>query len=123
METNQILLIVIVVLVSIIAIFGIYFLVLYLMNRKREKKVDNIFDPTRLVEEESLMNVMDEKRNVEFKKNEEKFVNNSEEVKIISSGLTREEKANPFNVDMTMHKKDNTPIEVNDPNNKNKFIK
>ncbi len=59
METNQILLIVIVVLVSIIAIFGIYFLVLYLMNRKREKKIDNIFDPTKLVEEESLMNVLD----------------------------------------------------------------
>lgn len=123
METNQILLIVIVVLVSIIAIFGIYFLVLYLMNRKREKKIDNIFDPTKLVEEESLMNVMDEKRNVEFKKNDEKFVTNNEEVKIITSGLTQEEKVNPFNVDLTMHKKDSTPIEINDPNNKNKFIK
>lgn len=122
METNQILLIVIVVLISIIVIIGIYFLVLYLMNKNREKKIDNIFDPTRLVEEESLMNVMDEKRNVEFKKNEEKFVNNSEEVKIIASGLTQEQKTNPFNVDMTMHKKDSTPIEIKDPNNKNKFI-
>ncbi len=123
METNQILLIVIVVLVSIIAIFGIYFLVLYLMNRKREKKIDNIFDPTKLVEEESLMNVMDEKRNVEFKKNDEKFVTNNEEVKIITSGLTQEEKVNPFNVDLTMRQKDNTPIEIKDPDNQNKFIK
>jgi len=123
METNQILLIVIVVLISIIVIIGIYFLILHLMNKNREKKINNIFDPTRLVEEESLMNVMDEKRNVEFKKNEEKFVNNSEEVKIIASGLTQEQKTNPFNVDMTMHKRDSTPIEVKDPNNKNKFIK
>ncbi len=123
METNQILLIVIVVLISIIVIIGIYFLVLYLMNRKREKKIDNIFDPTKLVEEESLMNVMDEKKNVEFKQNEEKFINNNEQVKMISSGLTQEEKVNPFNVDLTLRQKDSTPIEINDPNNKNKFIK
>lgn len=127
MDVNKILLIIIVVLVSLIIIFGAYFLVLYLLNRKREKKLDNIFDPNNLVEEESLMNVMDDKKNVEFKKtqeNEDLFVMNHEDVKIVTTdALSQEEKVNPFGVDLTLRQKDNTKIEIQDNNNQNKFIK
>lgn len=128
MSTNQMLMLAIVILSSLIAVVALYYLVLFLINKKREKKVDDIFNPSNLVEEESLMNVMDEKKNVEFKKtqgNEEQFVENNSDVKIVTSqALTQEEKVNPFGVDMTMHKKeDGTKIEIQDPNNKNKFIK
>ncbi len=122
MDTNQILLIIIVVLISVIVIFALYFLVFHLVNRKNDKKTVSIFNPENLVEEESLMNVMDEKKNVEFQSDEEKFVNNNEEVKIVSSDLTQQEKVNPFNIDMTLRKKDNTKITIED-DNKNKFIK
>ena len=64
MTINQIILLIIVILFSIILIFGIYFLTLYFLNKKREKKIDNIFNPNNIVEEESLLNVMDKKRNV-----------------------------------------------------------
>lgn len=127
MTPNQIMILIIVILASIIVIVGIYFLALFFLNKKREKKIDNIFNPNNLVEEESLMNVMDEKKNVEFKNttsNQEKFVQNNEDVKIVTSqALSQEEKVNPFGVDLTMHHKDSTPIEMEDPNNKNKFIK
>lgn len=125
MDTNQMILIAIIILSSIIVIFGGYFLVVFLINKKREKKVKTIFDPSNLVEEESLMNVMDEKRNLEYKTPDtERFVNDAEEVKVVTSqALSREEKVNPFGVDMTMRTKDNTKIELNDANNQNKFIK
>lgn len=125
MDTNQMILIAIIILSSIIVIFGGYFLVVFLINKNREKKVKTIFDPSNLVEEESLMNVMDEKRNLEYKTPDtERFVNDAEEVKVVTSqALSREEKVNPFGVDMTMRTKDNTKIELNDANNQNKFIK
>lgn len=127
MDANQIVLIMIVVLASIIVIFGIYFLIIYLMNRKREKKVNTIFDPTNLVEEESLMNVMDQKKNIEYKSDvdQERFVQNAQEVQVVTTqGLSQEQKANPFGVDMTIRNKDNSTVELPDTtNNQNKFFK
>lgn len=131
MTPNQILLLVIVILVSIILVVGIYFLSLHLINKKRKKKIDNVFNPNNLVEEESLMNVLDDKKNMEFQKSnkdEERFVMNQEEVKVITNeALTQEEKVNPFGVDLTMRNKDNTPIEYTPPssstNSSNKFFK
>lgn len=127
MTVNQILILMIVILSSIILIVGTYLLVIFFMNKKREKKIDSIFNPSNLVEEESLMNVMDEKRNLEFKntENEDKFILDNSDVEIVTSNaLSREEKVNPFGVDLTMRKKeDGSPIEIQEANNKNKFIK
>ncbi len=128
MTTNQILMLIIVILVSIITVFGIYFLIVYLINKKKEKKVDTIFNPSNLVEEESLMNVMDEKKNVEFKKpenNTERFVSNNDEVKIITSEtMSQEQKVNPFGVDLSLRtKEDGHKLEIQDGSNTNKFIK
>lgn len=127
MTPNQIILLAIVILSSIILVFGAYFLIIFLLNKKREKKIDTIFNPTNLVEEQSLLNVMDEKRNLEYnvkeEKNQEKFVTNIDEVEMISNetNFSQEQKVNPFGVDMTMRRNDNSTIEVQD-NNGNKFI-
>lgn len=127
MTANQILILVIVILLSIIVVFGIYFLLAFLKSKKKEKKVETIFSPTNLVEEESLMNVMDDKKNVEFKKNEntERFVSPSNEVQMVTSNsMSQEQKVNPFGVDLTLRtKEDGQKIEIQDPNNTNKFIK
>ncbi len=119
---------IIIVLTSIIVVFGIYFLIIFLLNKKREKKLDTIFNPTNLVEENSLMNMMDEKRNLEFTKEENKhqdrFVVDQEMVDIIAveeNSIPQSQKTNPFGVDMTMRTKDNTPIEPQSEN-RNKFI-
>jgi len=125
-SANEILLLLIVILSSLIIVFGIYFLSNYLLNLKRKKKIDNVFDPSNLVEEESLMNVMDDKKNAEFKPkgaDQERFVKSNDEVKFVTSGLTQEEKINPFDVDLTMRTKDNVKYEVPDYENNNKFIK
>lgn len=126
MSTNEILILVIVILGSIIIVVGTYFLANFLLNLKRKKKIDNVFDPSNLVEEESLMNVMDDKKNVEYKPkgaDVERFVKSNDEVKLVTNGLTQEEKINPFEVDMTMRTKDNVKYEIPDPENTNKFIK
>ena len=128
MDTNQILMIIIVVLIGIIVVFGVYFLIVYMHNKKHEKKMDTIFDPNNLVEEESLMNVMDQKKNIEFteEKQEEKrtFLNDVGSVDVVTSGVkSQEQKINPFGVDMTMRTKDNTKITTKEDNpNQNKFI-
>lgn len=125
MDINQILLIIIVILTSIVVIFAVYFLLNYLFNMKREKKIDNIFDPTKLVEEQSLMNILDEKKNLEYSvpTDKERFVTNVEEVKVVTNNsLTREQKVNPFGVDMTIHDKENNSFEIKDSDNQNKFI-
>lgn len=129
MSINQILIIVIVVLISIILIVGSYFAVVYLLNKKREKKIDNIFNPSNLVEEESLLNVMDEKKMLDFVKdneNSDSFVKQDQNVQIVTSEvMTQEKKTNPFGVDMTRLDKNNDAItyDIPDENNKNKFIK
>ena len=126
MDINQIILLIIIILVSLIVVFGAYNLIVYLLNKKREKKIDTIFNPNNLVEEESLMNVMDEKRNLEYKEpvDKERFVQNVDEVNVVTSeAMTREEQVNPFGVDMTIRNKDNTKVEIQDPDNHNRFIK
>ena len=126
MDINQIILIIIVVLLSIIVLLGIYFLITYIMKKKQGKKENSLFDPTKLHEENSLVKVMDEKKNVEFKNNKDQFINNQEEVKIVTSEvMEQEQKINPFGVDLTKRTKDNTPInDYGDSyNNNNKFIK
>lgn len=126
MDSNQTILLVIIILVSLIIVFGAYLLIVYLLNKKREKKIDTIFNPNNLVEEESLMNVMDEKRNLEYKTevDQERFVQNVDNVEVVTSdAMTREEQVNPFGVDLTLRTKDNTKLEIQDPDNKNRFIK
>lgn len=126
MTANQIVIIAIVVLASIIVIFGIYFLIVHLLNKKRDKKINTIFDPENLVEEESLLNVMDEKKNIESttsNANQDKFISDQETTQFQATNtLTQEQKINPFGVDLTMRTKDNTKIEIKDSNDQNKFI-
>jgi len=127
MKTNQIILIIIVVLLSIIIVVGVYYLANYLLNKKMEKKEDNVFHPNNLVEEESLMNMLDTKKNIEYNtkgNDQERFVLSNDEVPIITNkSMSQEQKINPFGIDMTMHSKDGTTIEIEDIYNKNKFIK
>lgn len=127
MDINQIILIIIVILISIIVLIGLYFLITFLIKNKQGKKEKSLFDPTKLHEEESLVKIMDEKKNVEFKNNnQDQFINNQEKVKIVTSDvMTQEQKVNPFGVDLTKRTEDNTPIDNNPTgyNNNNKFIK
>lgn len=126
MDINQILLIIIIILVALIVIVAAYLGLYKLLNRKREKKFDNIFDPSKLVEEKSLMNVLDEKRNIEYTEphDKERFVTNAEEVQMVTNqSVSREQQANPFGVDMTMRTKDNTPVAPSEnTQNQNKFF-
>lgn len=111
MDTNMILIAGIVALSGVILVFGIYFAYIYFYNKNHKKKKDTIFDASNLVEEESLMNVLDEKKNVEFK-NEEKndkftFVSN-DEVEIAETDVMKEEEQiNPFGVDLTKKTREN----------------
>ena len=70
---------------------------------------------------------MDEKKNVEFKNNnQDQFINNQEKVNIVTSDvMEQEQKVNPFGVDLTKRTEDNTPIDnfPDNYNNNNKFIK
>ena len=129
MDANQIIIIGIVILSGIILVFGIYFLIVYIHNKNHEKKMDTIFNPKNLVEEESLMNVMDQKKNIEFleeKKDEQRvFLNDDASAEVVTSDVLKQEKqVNPFGVDLTMHTKDNQPITIPDENSsQNRFIK
>lgn len=127
MDANQMILVIIVMLASLIVVFGIYFLIVALMNKKRTKKVKTIFDSTNLVEEESLMNVLDEKRNLEYNtptQTEERFVMNQDQVQMVkSNSLTQEEKVNPFGVDLTMRSNDNVTLDIPNENEQNRFFK
>lgn len=129
MDINQIIILAIVVLVAVIVVFGVYFLIVYLKNKKATKKSDTIFNPTNLVEEESLLNVMDRKKNVEFvdEKPEEKkmFLSDDKGVDIVTLEVLKEKEnvVNPFGVDMTMRTKDNVEIKPTSETSNNKFIK
>lgn len=129
MDINQIILIAIIVLIGIILVFGTYFLIVYFHNRKHEKKMDTIFNPNNLVEEESLMNYMDEKKNLDFaketKENKNTFLTESDNFEGIRENIqisNREQSANPFGIDMTKRTKDNTPILSEEDKSQNKFI-
>ncbi len=126
MNGNQILIIAIIVLIGVILVFGVYFLLIYLKMKKSEKKTDTIFNPNNLVEEESLLNIMDEKRNLEFKSenNNEKntFLTENESVDMVSNGLTREQKSNPFGIDMTAPQSHSNDVNLEEKRSENKFF-
>lgn len=127
MDINQILLLAIVILGSIIVIFVVYFILNYFLNIKREKKIDSIFDPATLVEEESLMNVLDEKHNLDHNQTprQDSFVAPHVEVKLASQeAVSREQKVNPFGIDLSSNKDDQPAPSIEDSqNNQNKFLK
>lgn len=101
MSKNEIILLAIVVLVGIFLVFGIYFTYIFIKNKVSTKKVNSIFSPEKLAEEESLMNYMDEKKNIEYniKEKESTFIHNTH-VDIVKNE-TREEQINPFGIDLT----------------------
>ena len=104
MGANEIMLIAIIVIIGVILVFGVYFGYIFIKSRITNKKADSIFSPENLVEEESLMNVMDEKKNIEFndvkadKSNE--FFTNVDNVDIVKTENSNEP-LNPFGVDLT----------------------
>ena len=126
MDINQIIIIAIVVAAGIIVLFLLYFLISFLIKKSKGKKDETLFNPSSLVEEDSLVKIMEEKRNVEFKKTtNNSFVENPSDVKILSNEETAPKIVNPFGIDMSNQ---NTPTNndnsFNDiPNNNNKFIK
>lgn len=126
MDINQMLLIAIIILGSIIVIFLIYFLLNYLLNIKREKKIKNIFDPASLVEEESLMNVLDEKHNLDHINipSQDSFVAPHIKVKMVTNeAISKEQKVNPFGIDMKdEQKEDPLPSLNSDEKHQNRFL-
>ena len=99
MNANEIMLLIIIVIAGFMLVLEIYFGYIYLMKKVKNKKVDSIFTPEKLIEEESLMNSMDDKRNIEFK-NKDSFTNEAP-VKLVENETTSTEQINPFNVDLT----------------------
>lgn len=126
MSTNQIIFLIIVVLTGIILVIVTYLILVHFMSKKKNRKVELIFAPERLIEEESLMNVMDEKKNVDFnnapKVENKKFLTDTEDkVEIVQTDTVKPVQINPFGVDLTLREKDNTPISM-PSENKNKFL-
>lgn len=126
MDINQIIIIAIIILVGVILVFGTYFLITFINQKNKEKKVNNIFNPNNLVEEESLLNTMDEKRNLEEKEEQKESTYIEQEVNfdvhVNQQTLDYQKKINPFNVDMTMRSNDNSPI-IDEENKNNKYFK
>lgn len=134
METNEIdinyiIIIAIVVLISIIVLLAIYFIITTVIKKKKGKKADSLFNPSNLVEEDSLVKIMDEKKNVEFKRNDtSSFVQSPEQVNIVTNQATESQApVNPFGVNMNTQEnnnnKDPNPTFFDIPNNNNRFIK
>lgn len=127
MDANQILVIIIVILVGFILVFGTYFIYTTIYNKRHKKKTDTIFDTNNLVEEESLMNVMDEKRNFDFKNETENekftFVDDTPVETATSEVMKTEEQINPFDVDMTKKTRDNVDyVKEEETRTSNKFF-
>lgn len=102
MSKNEIILLAIIAIVGVIIVFAIYFGYIYTRNKISKKKVDSIFDPEKLVEEESLMNTMDEKRNVEYKTpTQDNFITEDTTVDLVQSETPNNTQINPFGVDLT----------------------
>ena len=102
MSKNEIILLAIIAIVGGIIVFVIYFGYIYTRNKISKKKVDSIFDPEKLVEEESLMNTMDEKRNVEYKTpTQDNFITEDTTVDLVQSETPNNTQINPFGVDLT----------------------
>ena len=124
MDANQIMIIAIIILFGIIFVFGIYFAIVNIYNKRHEKKMDTIFNTDNLIEEESLMNILDDKKNIDFKeeKKEDKrtFIQDTPDVEIVTSKVMENEgPINPFSVDLTKKtrdSKDNTSVPENSGN-------
>lgn len=130
LDINQIIIIAIVVLISIIVLLGIYFLITFIINKKKGKKEDSLFNPSNLVEEDSLVKVMDEKKNVEFNNanKDNSFVQNQQQVNMVQNdAIQNQQQANPFGINMNAPmngNSNNNPFDIPDQtNNNNKFIK
>lgn len=130
LDPNKILIIVIVILIGVILVFGVYFLIVFLNNRNHEKKFDSLFGSNTGVEEKSLMNDMDEKKNVysniglKIKNRLQNTDNNGYDNSTVStytppSGPRMNN--NPFGIDLTP--RDKTGEKKNIENSQNKFIK
>lgn len=119
MNINNLLLIAIAVLLGVLTIVIIYLIVSALTKKKTGKHIDELFDPDRLVEEESLMNSLDEKRNVDFQnqKDEARFLTSQKEVEIVRTEETQEKKLDPFNIN-GVQKKDNQQESTQENNNR-----
>ena len=129
MDPNQTIILAIIILSGIIVVFTVYFLIIFIHNKKSEKKIDTIFNPQNLIEEDSLMNVMDEKKNVEFttktKIENNNFLSENVDAKMVTSSVRKQDQQiNPFGVDMTKHTLDKAPIiEDDEDRSQNKFFK
>lgn len=84
MDTNQMIILAIVILASIILVIGIYFLVSFLLNKKREKTDKVTFNPEALVEQAPLISVMEEKPRSIPNINNDKFVAPKESSKFLT---------------------------------------
>lgn len=100
MNVNNLLLIAIAILLGVLTIVIIYLIASSLTKKKTGKHIDELFDPDRLVEEDSLMNSLDEKKNVDFqnKTDEAKFLTSQEKVEIVRTDEAKEKKLDPFNI-------------------------
>ena len=124
MDINQIIIIAIVVLSALIIVVVGYYVINKIIIKKSEGK-ETLIKPNTLYEEESLMNMMDEKRTIEYQasdKNTNTYINEDESVNIVETKVMEENKAiNPFNVDLT--KKVISDNDIERQNSENKFFK
>lgn len=124
MDINQIIIIAIVVLSALIIVVVGYYVINKIIIKKSDGK-ETLIKPNTLHEEESLMNMMDEKRTIEYQasdKNTNTYINEEESVNIVETKVMEENKTiNPFNVDLT--KKVISDKEIERQNSENKFFK
>ena len=118
MDINQILLLLIVILGSIIFALLVFMGITRIANTKREKKTKTKFDMNNLIEEESLMNVLDEKKNVEFATKTDRFLNTDEEIKVVRTDPSiQTPTVDPFGIN------NKTNADNKQQNQENKFFK
>ena len=122
MDINQIIIIAIIILVAIIVVILGYYFINKLIEKKSEGK-STLINPNKLHEENSLMNMMDDKKNMEYQTEDNKtntYINKDEKIEVAETSMVKEEKPiNPFGVDLTK-KVDNMPNYSE--NNDNKFF-
>lgn len=122
MDINQIIILAIVILSAIIVVIISYYLINKYLEKKSEGK-DSLFNPNKLHEEDSLMNMMDDKKNMEYQKEDNKtntYINNNQTVKVAETDSAKDLKPiNPFGIDLEPKENKNPNIE---DNSQNKFF-
>ena len=97
-------LIAIIVIIGAFLAFGLYFGFVFIKSRKKTKRTDLMFSSEKLIEEESLINIMDDKNNFEYSSDDEAKTPNTfvnvDNVNIVKTE-TKNEPLNPFDVDLT----------------------